>query len=90
MITTTTVTSRDGVKFSISFESANETTAKRAAECERNFAATRYAHQLDSFGDYLRVGLNGYVEAPAPKLPRIHGPLERRAVFAVLKGGKQS
>jgi hypothetical protein len=87
VITTTTVTSRDGVKFSISFESANEATAKRAAECERNFAATRYAHQLDSFGDYLRVGLNGYVEAP-PKLPRIHGPLERRASFAVIKGAK--
>jgi hypothetical protein len=68
MITTTTVTSRDGVKFAISFYSYNEEQAKRAAQMEANFAAIRYAYQLDSFGDYRRIDpLTGYVLAPEAK-----------------------
>jgi hypothetical protein len=67
MITTTTVTSKDGVKFSVSFYSRTE--AQIAAAGEVRFAATRLAHELDSFGDYHRVGANGFVEAPTPKLP---------------------
>jgi hypothetical protein len=85
MITTTLVTSKDGVGFSVSFYSRNEAQARLAEIAEARFARTRLAVELESFGDYHRVSpLTGYVEAPAP---RISSPQERRAAFRLIQGG---
>jgi hypothetical protein len=91
MITTTTVTSKDGVQFSVSFYSRTDAQAAAAKLAEARFALTRYASELDSFGDYLRVDtVTGYVKLTprAPALPRIASPAERRASFTVIAGGK--
>lgn len=94
MITTTLVTSKDGVGFSVSFYSKNEAQARAAEVAEANFARTRLACQLDSFGDYHRVirsmddltGL-GFVYAPEPLLVPTAKPMGKPAL-TLIQGGK--
>jgi len=89
MITTTIVTSKDGTPFSVSFYTRTEAQARLAEAAEAKFAASRWASELESFGDYHRLDpLTGYVVAPVPKLPRIAGPQERLASFTLVQGGK--
>jgi hypothetical protein len=83
MITSAIVTSKDGVPFSVSFYSRTDAQAQAAAVAETRFARTQLASQLDAHGDYHRVDiLTGYVEAPAPKLPR------PRPRLTLIEGGK--
>ena len=73
------VKSREGVEFVVESE-------PRTAPFDVAFAKARPAAELALHGDFVRVG-----EA-APEFvfeaPRIVGPLERRAAFTVIKGGK--
>ena len=99
MITTTLVTSKDGVGFSVSFYSKNEAQARAAEIAEARFAATKLACQLDSFGDYHRViksmddltGL-GFAWAPwAPPPTQLSPPKAKpmgRPALTLIQGGK--
>ena len=83
MITTTIVTSKDNVPFSVSFYSRTDAQAQAATVAEARFARTQLASQLDAHGDYHRIDIiTGYVEAPAPKLPR------QRPVLTLIEGGR--
>lgn len=74
------VKSREGIEFVVESD-------PKSAAYDVTFAAMRPAAELALHGDFVKVG-----EA-APEFvfegPRIVGPLERRAAFKVIKGGKQ-
>jgi hypothetical protein len=90
------VTSSDGVQFAVD-------SAEKSIAADARFAAHLSAAQLDLHGDFTRVvGLiadfndciadltaaSYDVAAFNLKFPRVAGPLERRAAFRVIKGGK--
>ena len=64
MFTTHIVTSRDGVKFSIQFESASAACAEVTKTIEENFASRRSAAELDKIGTEY-----GYHRIPLQELP---------------------
>ena len=80
----TIVTSSDGVQFAV--QSHNAATAR----FDKAAAATLTAAQLSANPDFQQV--KSLEDLLAPEFvfsaPRIAGPLERRAAFKVIKGGK--
>ena len=87
------VKSKDGVEFAVE-------TAGPARQFEIAFAQTRTAAELRLHGDFTELRdlelvpgkYNVEVRQVAPEFvfeaPRIASPLERRAAFKVIKGGK--
>lgn len=55
MLTTHIVTSADGIRFSVQFESRTETQAAFAKVAEERFARTKTATELISLGDYQQI-----------------------------------
>jgi hypothetical protein len=79
------VKSRDGVEFTV------ECADQRTAGFDLAFAAARPASELARHGDFTRLPPLRDVLADEEFVfdgPRIAGPLERRAAFRVIKGGK--
>jgi hypothetical protein len=93
MITEVTVISSDGVPFTVQSWVTIEAQALAVAAAEIRFAVTQTAAELSKFGSYHRkpdmVELD-FVGLEPTVVPRIAGPLERRAAFALIKGGKTS
>jgi hypothetical protein len=76
------VTSKDGVVFSVESDA-------RSVVADQRYARERSAAELEQQGDFSRARLvNGLIEIP-PEVPRIAGPLERRAAFRVIQGGRR-
>lgn len=79
------VKSREGVEFVVESE-------PRTAPFDIAFAQARPAAELELHGDFQRVSGGREVSLISPEFvfeaPRIVGPLERRAAFKVIKGGK--
>jgi hypothetical protein len=76
------VKSREGIEFVVESE-------PRTAPFDIAFAKARPAAELRLHGDFIEthdIDLEALV-APDPQ-PRIVGPLERRAAFKLIKGGK--
>lgn len=57
MLTSHIVTSKDGIRFSVQFESRTQASANIAKTVEENWASRRTAAQLAAHGDYHRVGM---------------------------------
>jgi hypothetical protein len=75
------VKSKDGVEFAVETARGDWQTVV----AERQFALTRTARELESFGDYRRVDpLIGYVAAPAPA----PAPAPTRPALRLIRGGK--
>lgn len=77
------VKSREGIEFVVESE-------PRTAPFDIAFAKARPASELELHGDFQRVSSSRALVAPefVFQAPRIVGPLERRAAFRVIKGGK--
>lgn len=86
------VKSKDGVQFVVESD-------PRSAAYDQHYAACRFANVLETNPDFVRLHDIGQLigqplaDTAAPEFvfeaPRIAGPLERRAAFKVIKGGKQ-
>ena len=96
MITTTLVTSKDGVGFSVSFYSKTEAQARTAEVAEARFAATQLACQLDAHGDYHRVirsmddltGLPFVFDPVSPKRKPTIRSIIGKPMLTLIQGGK--
>jgi len=77
------VTSKDGIQFAV--ESAERTVMYDIA-----YASATPAAELAAHGDFSEIKSLDDLIAPEEYYfaPRIAGPLERRAAFKVIKGGK--
>lgn len=79
------VKSREGIEFVVESES-------RSVVYDVLFALARPAAELELHGDFQRVRGGREVSLISPEFvfeaPRIVGPLERRAAFKLIKGGK--
>jgi hypothetical protein len=77
------VKSREGIEFVVESE-------PRSVVYDVLFALARPAAELELHGDFQRVSDSRPLVAPefVFHAPRIVGPLERRAAFKVIKGGK--
>lgn len=77
------VTSKDGIQFVVE-------SAEKSVAYDRAYAQTHTAAELAAHGDFQQVKSLDDLLAPEYifEAPRISGPLEKRAAFRVIKGGK--
>jgi hypothetical protein len=85
------VISKDGVTFAVNSD-------PRSVAFDQAFAKSKTAAELVAHGDFTQVKslddlFTEEEAAPefvfeAPKVPRISGPLEKRAALRLIKGGK--
>jgi hypothetical protein len=76
------VTSKDGVSFAVDSD-------PRSIPFEQAFASVMTAEHLAAHEGFVRADALA-VEEHYFSAPRISGPLEKRAAFRVIEGGKQS
>jgi hypothetical protein len=78
------VTSSDGVPFTTN-------SSPKSIAFDKLYASKFTAAGLEKHGDFTRLDLHpvsGPFDIEFVQVPRIAGPLERRAAFRVIKGGK--
>lgn len=92
MLTSHIVTSSDGVKFSVQFESRTEAAANIAKNVETNWASRRTAAQLTAHGDFHRVDTRQVGALPELDAEYVQpGTLPAKAYGGLrLVGGSQS
>ncbi len=81
------VTSKDGIQFAVA------TASPQHAAYDRAYAAKTLSTELAKNSDFTQVKSLDDLLGPEEYLyeaPRISSPLERRAAFKVIKGGKAS